>query len=334
MKLASIETIVEVRPHTNADRLEIATVLGWQTVVRKGEFKAGDRVVFVVIDTILPVAPWSAFLAHASAPDLPIRLRTAKLRGEYSQGLALPVTVLPEHMRDWQVGADVGGELGIKKYEKEIPGVLSGEAKSAFPTHYAPRTDEDNGLSNPAIVSMVLAEPRIGATLKLDGSSCTLVLIDGVLTDVCSRNQSLREDAKNGFWRAVRGLRLDRLPQAPAWTGKTSLQGELMGPGIQGNQLKLMAPTLYLFSVYNDRPGWLSHSGVVEVAGLIGAQAVPAVEIAEGTADMAGFQAIADRQKLACGAPAEGIVVRPVQPKQFGDGRPAGFKIINRNYGE
>ncbi len=333
MKLASIETISDVRVHTNADRLEIATVLGWQTVIKKGDFKAGDKCVFVVIDTILPPAPWSAFLAHPSAPDLPIRLKTAKLRGEYSQGLALPLTVLPEHMRDWQIGADVGGELGIKKYEKEIPGVLSGEAKSAFPTHYAPRTDEDNGLSNPAIVEMVVRQERLGSTLKLDGSSCTVVIQDGVLSDVCSRNLSLREDSKNGFWRAVRKISLDRLPSA--WTGRTVLQGELMGPGIQGNQLKLMEPTLYLFNVYNDQTGWLSHSGVERTAELIGAQAVPAIQIeATDEMTMAGFQAIADRQRLASGVPAEGIVVRPVQPTTFGNGRPAGFKIINRNYAD
>ncbi len=331
MKLASIETIADVRVHGNADRLEIARVLGWQTVVKKGDFKAGDLCVFVVIDTILPPAPWSAFLTHPSTPDLPVRLKTVKLRGEYSQGLALPLSVLPEHVRNWQVGADVGGELGIKKYEKEIPGVLSGEAKSAFPSHYAPRTDEDNGLSNPDIVEMVVQQGRLGATLKLDGSSCTIVLQDRVLTDVCSRNLSLREDSRNGFWRAVRGLNLNGLP--PMWTGRTVLQGELMGPGIQGNQLKLMQPTLYLFNAYSDQTGWLSHSGVECVAELIGAQAVPNIPI-DGTDEMTmdGFQAVADRQRLATGVPAEGIVVRPVQPTTFGNGRPAGFKIINRNY--
>lgn len=333
MKLASIETIADVRVHGNADRLEIASVLGWQTVVKKGDFKPGDRCVFVVIDTILPPAPWSAFLAHPAAPELPIRLKTARLRGEYSQGLALPLTVLPDHMREWQIGADVGGELGIKKYEKEIPGVLSGEAKSAFPTHYAPRTDEDNGLSNPDIVAMVVRQERIGATLKLDGSSCTVVLQGGAISDVCSRNLSLREDAKNGFWRAVRGLTLDRLPAA--WTGRTVLQGELMGPGIQGNQLKLLEPTMYLFSVYNEQTGWLAHSGVERTAELIGARSVPSVAIEETDAPTtAGFQAIADRQRLPCGAPAEGIVVRPIQPTTFGNGRPAGFKIINRNYAD
>jgi RNA ligase (TIGR02306 family) len=335
MKLASIEVIADVRPHGNADRLEIATVLGWQTVVRKGEFKTGDRCVFIVIDTILPPAPWSAFLAHPAAPDLPIRLKTAKLRGEFSQGLALPLTVLPEHMRDWQNGADVGGELGVKKYEKEIPAVLSGEAKSAFPTHFAPRTDEDNGLSHPSIVRMVLAERELVITLKLDGSSCTVVWENGKgIVDVCSRNLSLRDDGKNGFWRAVKKLKLDEL--ARFTDGRLVLQGELMGPGVQGNQLKLTEPTLYLFQVRHEGAGWFTYDDVCHVAQVIGSEVVPLIyRITDQEAtNLAQLQAIADARRLSDGAPAEGIVVRPARAIAFGNGRPAGFKIINRNYGE
>lgn len=331
MKLASIETIVEIRPHSNADRLELATVLGWQTVVRKGDFRAGDRIVFAVIDTILPVAPWSAFLAHKSAPDLPIRLKTAKLRGEYSQGLALPLSVLPEHMREWHTGADVGGELGIKKYEKEIPGVLSGEAKGSFPTYFAPRTDEDNGLSAPSVVAMILREPSLVLTQKLDGSSCTVVVEDGKILDVCSRNQSLREDTKNGFWHAVR--RLNLVPLADMLPGRVVLQGELMGPGVQGNGLKLMEPTLFLFQIRTPSGGWLSYADTLTTAKEIRAEVVPQIQEAS-FASVTDIQAIADAQKLPSGEPAEGVVVRPSRPIAFGDGRPAGFKIINRNYGD
>lgn len=329
MKLASIETISALRPHTNADRLEIATVLGWQTVVKKGEHKVGDRVVFVVIDTILPVAPWSAFLAHPSSPDLPIRLKTIRLRGEYSQGLVLPLSVLPAHVQDWQEGADVGGELGVKKYEKEIPACLSGEAKGAFPTHYAPRTDEDNALSNRDIVDMVLSHSPVVATIKLDGSSCTVVWDknEGVI-EVCSRNLSLRESAGNGFWHAVKKLDFNGL--GPITKDRLVLQGELMGPGVQGNQLGLKEPTLFLFQVRNHE-GWLTFFEVAQVAGAIGCRCVPVL----GTFNAASLDKlkdVADGVTLPNGQPAEGIVVRPETPVQFGNGRPAGFKIINRNY--
>ena len=117
MKTASIETLASIRPHPNADRLEIATVLGWQCVVKKGEFTAGQAVVFVAPDTILPRAAWSEFLAKDGKP---IRLKTIRLRGEYSQGLVLPLSVLPSASQTWNEGADVGAELGVKKYEKEI----------------------------------------------------------------------------------------------------------------------------------------------------------------------------------------------------------------------
>jgi RNA ligase (TIGR02306 family) len=60
MKLASLEIIKEIKTHPNADSLELAQVLGWQAVVKKGEFQAGDKVVFVVIDTSFPTNPGAA----------------------------------------------------------------------------------------------------------------------------------------------------------------------------------------------------------------------------------------------------------------------------------
>lgn len=334
MKLSSIELVVDVRPHGNADRLEIATVLGWQTVISKATFAPGDRAVFVVIDTILPVAPWSAFLAHPSSPDKPIRLKTAKIRGEYSQGLLLPLSVLPEHMQDWQVGADVGGELGIKKYEKEIPGVLSGMAKGSFPTHFSCKTDEDNGLSNPDIVKMVLASPEIIITQKLDGSSCTIVWENGIgLLDVCSRNLSIIEDDKNSFWRAARKLNLDVLNALTQHGDRIVIQGELMGPGIQGNQLKLMEPELFVFQIRHAALGFLTDGHMRNYATTVGAKCVPLIWCGKPKIiSIPSLQATADDMDTSAGTPAEGIVIRSHPPMTFGNGRPAGFKIISRNY--
>jgi RNA ligase (TIGR02306 family) len=322
MKLASIEVIKEIAPHSNADSLEIAKVLGWQIIVRKGEFKAGESVVFIPIDTILPDAEWSAFLKKG---DKPIRLNTIRLRGEYSQGLVQPLSILPEHVRGWQEGADVGGELGIKKYEKEIPACLSGEVEGAFPTHIAPKTDEDNGLSHPEIVKYTLSKPCI-ATLKLDGSSCTIVVVGGQITHVCSRNLSLKESDRNGFWIAARKL---KIPE----NANCVIQGELMGPGVQGNQLKLTEPTLFVYQIRDLTEGrWLSY---VEMIGaceaLLKCAYVPVVTTTyEDTIEH--LQGVADGVKLADGKPAEGIVVRPVDAEAMGIGRPLGFKIINRNY--
>ena len=322
MKLASIETISEIKPHPNAERLELAKVLGWQAIVKKGEFKSGDKCVFVVIDTILPDAPWSSFLKDG---DKPIRLRTVKLRGEYSQGLVLPMSVLPENVRGWQIGADVGGELGVKKYEKELSLALSGIAKCNFPEYLICKTDEDNGLSNPEIVELVLSN-HCQITRKLDGSSMTVIIEDGTIKHVCSRRLSLEESDDNAFWVAAKKLHLP--PH-----GSFMVQGELMGPGIQGNQLELREPELF---VYQIKAGgiWMRQGTILHYCAMLGCDSVPVLVDQVCGATIEEIQALANADKLPNGKPSEGVVVRPIHAPSFGNGRPMGFKIINQNYGE
>lgn len=327
-KLASIETITEILPHPNADRLALAKVLGWQVVVRKDEFKAGDIIVLVSIDTILPDAPWSEFLKDKNHPERPIRLKTVRLRGQYSQGLCLPCSVLPTD-RPWRVGSDVACELGIKKYEKEIPLALSGEVAGKFPEWIVAKTDEDNGLSHPETVTETLRFP-CDATLKLDGSSGTVVIQAGRITEVCSRNLSLKDTPGNAFWHAARKMDLN------ADGRNMIIQGELMGPGIQGNQLQLTEPTLFVFQIKTEYR-WLTYAEMAEVALKLKLPVVPyvaAVNNGTGGNSLDALQALADHQKLPDGSPAEGIVIRPVARVNSGIGRPLGFKILNRSYAE
>lgn len=84
--LASIERIVALEPITGADRIEVATVQGWSTAVRKGAFNVGDLCVWHLPDTILPPLERYAFLA-----DRKYRLRCSKIRGVISEGLAMPL---------------------------------------------------------------------------------------------------------------------------------------------------------------------------------------------------------------------------------------------------
>ena len=55
--LASIQKIGNLEPIPNADAIEKATVLGWELVVKKGEFRIGDLCVYCEIDSILPEKP-------------------------------------------------------------------------------------------------------------------------------------------------------------------------------------------------------------------------------------------------------------------------------------
>lgn len=324
MKLATIETIQQVWAHQNADRLELAQVLGWQIVIKKSEFQPGDKVVFVAIDTILPPAPWSHFLASKSHPDQPIRLKTARLRGEYSQGLILPLSILPASAQLLPEGSEVSEILGIRKYEKEIPLNMSGEIIGGFPTQLCATTDEENALSNPELFQSLLGQP-VTITQKLDGSSCTIIVENGQIAQVCSRRYALKPSSTGSFWNAARKLQL-------AGLDNLIIQGELMGPKVQGNQLKLTEHEIFVFQILQDRR-FLPFAEMRAIcADILQCQHVTLIEERTLEGSLAQLQELADRQRLSDNQPAEGIVVRATDYRSTGERRPYGFKVINRNF--
>ena len=209
-KLASIENIKNLRNHSNADSLEIAEVLGWQVVVKKGIHKEGDKIVFITIDSIVPRSPWSEFLVDPKNPDKQLRIKNIKLRGEYSSGLVIPLTEFPSQFTETVlVGEDLTALLGVTKYIKEIPANLSGENAGDFPTHLVSKTDEDNGLNDPELVDEVLkADTHITITQKYDGSSISIAVEDGAITHVCSRNLSKKDTENSLFWSCARKLNI------------------------------------------------------------------------------------------------------------------------------
>src|SRR6056297_506501 len=90
-KLASIQKIRSLDPIEGADAIERATVLGWQLVVKKGEFKPGDLAVYCEIDSLMPERPEFEFLKPRK-----MRIRTVRLRGQVSQGICFPLSILPD----------------------------------------------------------------------------------------------------------------------------------------------------------------------------------------------------------------------------------------------
>lgn len=114
--LAYIARVDEILPIENADKIELARVGGWQVVVGKADnFKAGDLVVYIEIDSRVPNdKPEFAFLK-----DRKYKVKSIKLRGQVSQGLIMPISILPEG--EYEEGNDVTSILGVKKIEEEKP---------------------------------------------------------------------------------------------------------------------------------------------------------------------------------------------------------------------
>ena len=89
--LAHVEKIVDIQPIEGADNIDVATILGWKGVIaKKDDFNGGDKVVYIEIDSKVPERPEFEFLR-----DRKFSVRTIRLRGQYSQGLIMPLSILP-----------------------------------------------------------------------------------------------------------------------------------------------------------------------------------------------------------------------------------------------
>jgi len=157
-KLASVRRIKELRPIKGADLIELVIVDGWQCVTKKGEFAVGDLGVYFEIDSFLPLEPEFEFLEKSCkrkmGNEVGLRLRTIKLRGELSQGLMLPYSVVERFFNEYcdnirkiernifVLGADVTEILGVVKYDPPIPAQLSGAVKGNFPS-FIRKTDQE-----------------------------------------------------------------------------------------------------------------------------------------------------------------------------------------------
>lgn len=339
-RLATVERISAVDPIPGADAIDVATVRGWQVVIRKREFSVGDLVVFIEIDTALPLEdPRFAFLAPRGSRVVDGRphhvLRTARLRGQYSQGLVIAIDQFPEIAANAgdtpAVGADLTDVLSLSVYEPPVPVQLSGMVAGAFPTDVVGKTDSVRVQNLSDEVLTLLGESgRWEATEKLDGSSVTVINDPERGLRIATRNWELRRpatpDQATTQWRIADKLDLSSIIPT-GW----AVQGELFGEGIQGNPLRIQGQRLAVFAVVDSRRSPV-HRG--EWPQELAALAVPRFGL-PFPATVAHGVAAADRLEslLAPGQRAEGIVWHEVTGRVYPelDNRST-FKVINNDY--
>ena len=259
--MATIRKIDALHPIVGADAIECAVVGGWTCVVKKGEFTVGDLAVYCEIDSWIPheIAP---FLSRGNFPRVyndakGERLRTVKLRGQLSQGLLLPLEPTCANIEsELFEGLDVSLPLNIVKWERPQNAQLAGMAKGNFPS-VIPKTDQERVQNLKKEIDQAITDGlQFEVTEKLEGSSMTVYLIDGVF-GVCSRNLDLKETEDNTFWQVARRDDIeDKMWVIPGAPGDFAIQGELIGPGIQGNIYKLSKPEFWVFDVYNISDGY------------------------------------------------------------------------------
>jgi RNA ligase (TIGR02306 family) len=249
-KLATIRQIAEVAPIENADQIERVRIDGWWCVSKKNEFKAGDSCCYFEVDSLLPTVEPFLFLENKGRKKTILegkeiegyRLKTIKLRGSISQGLALPLSSF-SGLPTTELGADVSEYLNVIKYEAPIPACLTGEVKGSFPG-FIPKTDEER-VQNLLDLLPLHKGHEFSMTEKVDGTSATYYKHQGEF-GVCGRNWELRETEANLYWRMARLYKLEeKLPDGIA------IQAEIIGEGVQANPLKIQGQQLRLFYVYS-----------------------------------------------------------------------------------
>lgn len=364
-KLASIQIIKSLSPIPNADAIEKAEVLGWELVVKKGDFKVGDKVIYCEIDSVLPEYPCFEFLRSKK-----FRIKTIKLKSQISQGIAFPLSTLTEMDPSYPINKvnvddDVTEVLKITKYDPES--VLDVEPeeqvkkswlskkisyykwklfglkpikKGLFPSDI-PKTDETRVQNMGSSLNRFL-DQEVYITEKLEGTSATFVYRkngnwlaklfgqDGTF-QVCSRNRIVY-NSQNGSNKPEHHLmsvaeKYDIHNQLKKLNRNLAIQGEVFGPKIQGNIYKSPELELRVFLIFDiDNQKYLNFHEMKSVLDQLELSMVPVV----------GFDKIKDNVKyyvdLSKGKSEinpkvlrEGIVVRTVMDE-------LSFKSINPEY--
>lgn len=270
-KLATIRIVDDIRPIDGADAIELAVFGGWQVVVRKAqEIISGMQVVYCEIDSIFPEEPQYEFLRQDK-----FRLRTKKFRGALSQGVVFKIgEVLPTG--EYAPGDDITDLLGVTLYEQPVPASIGGCQMGAYPRS-VPKTEEER-VQNIDLGSFV--GMSFYTTEKVDGTSCSFIL-DEARFHVCGRNWEFRENDDQTFWKLARQYDIEaKLRKYHEQTGcYLAIQGEVIGPGIQGNIYALGKHDLFVFNIFDvTRQRYLPAAAYTSLLTELGLRGVPVVE--------------------------------------------------------
>ena len=344
-KLASVQTVSAAEPIPSADAIEKVRVLGWWVVVKKGEFKPGDKVVYCEIDALLPERAAFEFLrpncykpaqteaSGAVTQEAGFRIKTIKLRGQVSQGICFPLSVLPDGAPTDE-DADVTDALGVRKWEPPQTVGMGGRVKGSFPG-FLSKTDE----TRVQVLEKVIERHRGRAfymTEKLDGTSFTAFVREGEF-GVCSRNMLLdTTDEASVLIRVAKRLDLEeKLRGFGAARGfEAAIQGEVVGPGVQQNKYALPEVTLRVFNVFDVSTfRFLNHADVLAAIAEMGLDAVPQLGTVVLNHCVDELVALSEGTSvLNPKAQREGIVLRPlieVEDEYLGR---LSFKAINPKF--
>lgn len=337
-KLVTVRTIDSITPIEGADAIEAAHVGGWAVVVRKGDFKEGDKAVYLEIDSLLPEdKPLFADFAKRGVRTQQLEdgstvtghvVKTVKLRGQVSQGLIFSLKEVPElneNSTPDEVAQVFSEKYGVVKYEPPIPANLAGQVVGFFPTQFVQKTDSERVQNLSDEFLQRVSHLKWIPTEKVDGTSATFIK-DGDKLRVCSRNMELvynPEDNTNTYNKIANELDLvNKLPDGAV------IQGEIFGEGIQKNPLKIRGTRLRVFNTKNLD----ANSAIGMTVDALKVPSIPNMKfpttVQEAVDQADGLKSLINPQ-----VNTEGIVWWNAEGEEFPEtGNRPNFKAINNRY--
>ena len=316
-KLASIQIIKDIRPIENADKIEVSIVLDWRCVVKKNEFKIGDKCVYFEIDSLLPSdKPQFEFMRERK-----FRVRTIKLRGEISQGLVLKIedclpTRKKDMYKDYKEGMDVTNLIGVKKYEPnpeviKVPQYnknniliklfgnyikknkflrkffLRKTFKSTWP-RFLIKTDEIRVQSIYSKIQKYFKDEKFYITQKLDGCSGSFYVYKN-LYGICSRNIEIYNKKQktfhgdNVYFEVEKKYDIINKLKKYQKENKINLaiQGEIIGPNVanaEKGSTGIKELDFFVFNIFDiDKRKYLDFEEMMKIINELNLKIVPII---------------------------------------------------------
>lgn len=334
MSLASIQPILSVEKHPNADLLDVVQVMGYKCIVKRDTWKVNDLCVFIEPDTVLPEKLWSAIYRAKSG-----RVKAIRLRGVWSMGIVETV-INVGYEGEITAGLDIAEAIGVTKYDPPLPQDLNASGPYGYGI---PRTDESRWQS---VRDLPFGE-KVDVTLKIDGSSLTSICIFPPRPEGCTlveepdpqpvlavggRSFLYKMDCDNNYTRNARAFNvLEKLEKFCRDHGNVSLaiRAESYGGGIQKSSVNphsKLPLSLAFYSVWLVDERKYANKGhplyIHNIAEEIGLPTVALIE-KDVVLTPALIRKYDEELEMVNGVSFEGVVI------QYANGS---FKVINKSF--
>jgi len=316
-------TITRIDPIPGKDRIVLATVEGYQSIVGADTYKVGDRVCYISEQSLVPVALQRELgLEGRLAGSNKDRIKPIRMGGVLSQG----VVCTPVAWTFWQKQVDGGQQvppldevLGVSRYQPSIPVHLSGKVmRPKGDAPICPMYDvenikkqihfEDDGWYDPfdgkiVVVTEKLHGTNIGIHMNASDPDTVYVFSKGL----GQNGHVLVEDENNTYWRAFRKHPeiLEYMRNVVRHEDAVTVYGEVVGRGIQDMNYGIQDVELFVFDVRL----WNAREGVMHIAPdeLLTLQTVPVIAVT--TYDRERCERAAQEPSVIGGGLREGVVV-------------------------